>query len=141
MSIQFFVPGIPKPKGSTKSFYNPKAKRIVTMNACGATKGWQSLISTCAIEAGVTYNDQRGVAVGIGFLLPRPKNHFNQKGLKANAPPLPINRTGDLDKLIRAVLDGLTGIAYLDDSQVAEVFACKRYTDFNPGASITLKEL
>jgi crossover junction endodeoxyribonuclease RusA len=33
----------------------------------------------------------------------------------------------DLDKLIRAVLDGLTGVAYDDDSQVVLISAAKTY--------------
>lgn len=33
----------------------------------------------------------------------------------------------DLDKLIRAVLDALTGIAYTDDSQVVRILAQKSY--------------
>jgi Holliday junction resolvase RusA-like endonuclease len=33
----------------------------------------------------------------------------------------------DLDKLIRAVLDGLTAIAYRDDGQVTSITASKTY--------------
>jgi Holliday junction resolvase RusA-like endonuclease len=33
----------------------------------------------------------------------------------------------DLDKLIRAVLDGLTGVAYKDDGQVVKITAVKIY--------------
>jgi Holliday junction resolvase RusA-like endonuclease len=33
----------------------------------------------------------------------------------------------DLDKLIRAVLDSMTAIAYLDDGQVTEINATKIY--------------
>jgi Holliday junction resolvase RusA-like endonuclease len=43
----------------------------------------------------------------------------------------------DLDKLIRAVLDGLTAIAYVDDSQVVEIYAKKIY-GLVPGVQIRL---
>lgn len=33
----------------------------------------------------------------------------------------------DLDKLVRAVLDALTGLAYKDDSQVVSIQASKTY--------------
>ncbi len=33
----------------------------------------------------------------------------------------------DLDKLVRAVLDGLTAIAYRDDGQVTNLWATKEY--------------
>jgi Holliday junction resolvase RusA-like endonuclease len=35
-----------------------------------------------------------------------------------------------LDKLIRAVLDALTGIAYIDDGQVVEITASKIYSQY-----------
>lgn len=40
---------------------------------------------------------------------------------------------GDIDKLIRGILDAATGIIYRDDSQVVIVTAEKRYTDGEPG--------
>ena len=36
-------------------------------------------------------------------------------------------RLGDIDKLSRAVLDALTGVAYLDDRQVIQLEARKAY--------------
>jgi len=45
----------------------------------------------------------------------------------------------DLDKLIRAVLDGLTAIAYKDDAQVTEIRAVKIYGD-RPGVEIQIVE-
>jgi len=35
----------------------------------------------------------------------------------------------DLDKLVRAVLDGLTGVAYMDDCQVVAIEAIKTYNN------------
>lgn len=43
----------------------------------------------------------------------------------------------DLDKLVRAVLDGLTAIAYRDDSQVTSIVARKTYGE-RVGVSIRL---
>ena len=45
----------------------------------------------------------------------------------------------DLDKLIRAVLDALTGHAYDDDSQVISVIATKTFGN-TPGVLILIKE-
>lgn len=58
------------------------------------------------------------VAIEIEFGLLRPKS------VKRNLPTVPP----DLDKLIRAVLDSLTGIAYQDDSQVVRIVATKVYS-------------
>jgi len=43
----------------------------------------------------------------------------------------------DLDKLVRAVLDGLTAIAYRDDGQVTLITASKIYGE-NPGVSVSV---
>ena len=46
----------------------------------------------------------------------------------------------DLDKLIRAVLDGLTGVAYVDDSQVILIQATKTY-GINEGVWVTVEQI
>jgi crossover junction endodeoxyribonuclease RusA len=43
----------------------------------------------------------------------------------------------DLDKLVRAVLDGLTAIAYRDDGQVVRLTAAKVY-GVNPGVWVQM---
>ena len=55
--------------------------------------------------------------------------HLTSKGaLTKSAPLFPTGRNvGDLDKLVRAVLDSLTGILYYDDSSVIDITAKKRY--------------
>lgn len=71
------------------------------------------------------------IQVGIQFLFARPKSHFNSKGqLKSSAPEFYMSKNRhDIDKLIRSILDSMTGIAYVDDSQVVLVHSIKRYCD------------
>lgn len=73
--------------------------------------------------------------VRINFRLPRP----------ASAPRrvlFPIKKRDDLDKLCRAVLDGLTdGGAWGDDGQVVTLMATKRFADgAGPGCSIQITQ-
>jgi crossover junction endodeoxyribonuclease RusA len=80
------------------------------------------------------------MAVSVTFTLPRPKSHYgtgrNAGHLKNSAPLLPHVQP-DLDKLLRAILDGLTaGGAWLDDSQVVRIGAEKIYG--TPGARILI---
>jgi Holliday junction resolvase RusA-like endonuclease len=42
----------------------------------------------------------------------------------------------DLDKLVRAVLDALTAVAYRDDGQVTRITATKEYG--TPGLSVSV---
>lgn len=49
---------------------------------------------------------------------PRPKDHYNAKGfLKDDAPSYPITRPDTL-KIVRGIEDALTGVVWIDDSQV-----------------------
>ena len=136
-SVEFFVPGKPQTKGSTKSFRNPKTARIVTLNDNPKTKGWQRTIGWLALQAGVTVvKSPVGVIVEMEFVLARPKSHYgtgrNAERVKASAPAHHVTKP-DVDKLVRAVLDGLTGFAYADDSQVTGAPSQKRYAE--PGES------
>ena len=61
---------------------------------------------------------------------------FNKpKTVKRNEPYV----RPDLDKLIRAVLDGLTGVAYEDDQQVVRLTAQKAYGE-TEGVHIRISE-
>ena len=87
-------------------------------------------------------------SVSIVFLFPRPKGHFGKRGLLPSAPKhLTSHAAGDLDKLLRSSIDGLSagagGSLLRDDSQVVNLAASKRYTVGNeqPGALITVMPL
>ena len=60
---------------------------------------------------------QHGVEVSLVFTLKKPKTVTRSE---------PFKRP-DIDKLSRAVLDGLTGVAYEDDEQVVKLIAVKEY--------------
>jgi crossover junction endodeoxyribonuclease RusA len=64
------------------------------------------------------------VGVSATFVFRRPKSHSTSKGLRETAPTCcyPAKR-GDVDKLLRATLDALTGTVYKDDAQVVTVNA------------------
>ena len=115
-SITFFVAGEPAPKGSTRAFV-VHGRPIIT-GANRRTKDWEMRIAT---EAQALSADcvSCPVAVHGWFILPRPKS-LPRKVLHHVKKP-------DLDKLGRALLDGLTGILYVDDSQVVELSLSKHY--------------
>lgn len=82
------------------------------------------------------------LAVSVTFTLARPRGHYgtgrNRGLVKNSAPGFPAG-SPDLDKLLRAVLDGLTaGGAWADDSQVVRIGAEKLYG--NPGARIRISQ-
>jgi Holliday junction resolvase RusA-like endonuclease len=147
MNRQFFIPGLPATKGSTKSFYNAKARtksgklgKVVTMaDNNDDQKAWQTRVGFYARQSGAPFVSTAAVGLRITFLLPRPKGHYgtgrNEGVVKASAPAHPAVKP-DVDKLTRAVLDGLTGVLYHDDAQVVHTDVRKTYTEKEPGAQI-----
>ena len=139
--IGFFVPGVPVPKGSAKAFV-VKGRAIVTQTNREKQRPWASLISYTAQEVGIE-PAAGAIILGLIFTMPRPKSHY-RTGKFAGELRLnqPIYHTAkpDLDKLIRCVLDALTGIAYWDDSQVVEIRAVKMYGE-RPGVQVRVEEI
>lgn len=137
-SIEFFVEGVPRTKGSSFSFVNPKTGKIVYVHDNKHLKKWTAAVKFTALEK--KCQPRNGpIWLMISYVLPRPKSHFNTIGdIKEAAPVYPLSKP-DVDKMERAILDSLTGVAYCDDSQVVHVSHGKSYTqDFAevPGVRI-----
>lgn len=58
----------------------------------------------------------------------RPKNHYNKKGLKPNAP-LYCVKTPDADNILKFVGDALNSVFWSDDKVIAEGVISKQYCD------------
>jgi Holliday junction resolvase RusA-like endonuclease len=68
----------------------------------------------------------------------RPKGHYNSHGcLKNSAPTHAITRPDSL-KQVRAIEDALTGIVYVDDSQIVDHRIAKLYS-CTPKVLITVR--
>lgn len=67
------------------------------------------------------------VRIAVTFWFKRPASHYRGKSgvLRDDAPRTHAHgmQRGDLDKLLRAVLDALTGVAFHDDRQVVAIQA------------------
>ena len=139
---QFFVPGIPAGKGSMKAFVVAGKARLTHNSA--KTKPWQSQVSAFACRAWNRAPLARGVAVAVEciFVSVRPKGHYgtgrNSGRLKESAPLLPAFQP-DGDKLLRTVLDALTGVCFVDDGQVTTAITHKVYGEC-PGVDVTVSE-
>lgn len=82
--------------------------------------------------------------IKVTFLFARPQSHYRTNGqLKPSAPRHCTSRIGDLDKLCRALCDALQGLCYLDDSQIIELNANRRYAsiDERPSAIVTIQSV
>ena len=118
---RFFVSGIPRPQGS-KSFVRGRV-----IEASKHVYQWRRDIASLAQEVITSppLDNKTPVAISLKFCFARPKSHVTRKGeLRSGFSPQHIQRP-DVDKLSRAVLDALTGIAWQDDSQVISLTATK----------------
>jgi Holliday junction resolvase RusA-like endonuclease len=129
--IDLFIPGIPKPAGSKRGFYNPKLKRVIITDDNRKSKDWITVVAQVAAE----HHDGQPVLEGplaarFDFFFPRPKGHYgsgrNSSVLKPSAPPFPDVKP-DATKILRATEDALKGILWRDDAQVVTQMVTKRY--------------
>lgn len=145
--ISFSVYGKPVPGGSktTKALYDKKGKprltktgRVVTVTFDDA-KGnaeWKSKIRSMAryhFKGRKPFTSP--LMLKTTFYVQRPQFHFRSNGeLKPNAPKYPTVRP-DATKLLRSTEDALSGILWIDDTQVIISMNRKLYAEGKPGSA------
>ena len=146
--VEFKVLGTPRPKGSTRSFYDPRRRRIVTLSDCATLKPWESMIRASAGSAWQGEPAAGPMVVSVTFHMPRPRSHYgrgrNVGKLKPSAPRCHTSKP-DIDKLTRGLLDGMTQVIFRDDRQVMSLRAYKTYASpadaEGPHAAVIVQEL
>lgn len=122
--LTIHVPGPAAPQGSKRAFVC--GGRAVLVESSKRCKPWRALVASYARECmGSLPPTECYVAVDVWYVFERPKSHLCKSGLRSNAPAYPARP--DVDKLVRATLDALTGVVYRDDAQVVEESARKVY--------------
>jgi len=127
------VAGIPAPQGSKR---HVGGGRMVEQSR--AVGPWREAVRAETQRALEQLPEPEGflegpVHVDVDFRLPRPKTAPRRVRYPAKRP--------DLDKLTRAVLDGLvSGGAMADDSQVVSLVASKNFAGHYPPGCVILVE-
>lgn len=118
------VYGVPRPQGSKNGFV--RGGRVVMVEAASGLKEWRSAVANnVGLEARrngwVRLDKDTPAHVTLEFTFTRPKS---VKRLFHTVKP-------DVDKLTRAVLDGISQcqVVWADDAQVVSLFVAKRYGD------------
>lgn len=137
-AVRFTVIGEAEPQGSAKGFAVPvkdragrrlidprtglPKMRVVITSDNPKLKAWRTTVARAVQAAlgGVVMEFSGGFSVEATFLV-KPPQH-----IPADRGGLPIVRD-DLDKLVRGLLDAITGILWRDDGQVVDLVARKRY--------------
>lgn len=115
--------GTPIPQGSKTAYV--RGGRAVLVEANKKLPDWRKAVIEAASEAFSGELFDKPVKVDITFFMPRPA--------KPKWLQYPASKP-DLDKLVRAVFDALTGIVWVDDALAVEVTARKLWAgvDGNP---------
>lgn len=135
MQIQFTVHGTPQPQGSAKAFVPKGWNRAIVTSANPKNKPWRQDMSAMAQQAMVAGGhdlEMGAVRVTVTFWFSKPKSTKKSVVHKITKP--------DSDKLLRSVLDSMSGVVFKDDSQVVECHVFKSFAD-PEGARITVESL
>ena len=118
-SIKFEIPGIPVAKGRPRfgrgRAYTPRK-----------TRNAENRIADAALKAMGRNPPMIGpLWIQIVFGFPVPKSFSKARRVSALAGGLNPTSKPDIDNLVKAIMDGLNGIAYFDDSQIVDIAARK----------------
>jgi crossover junction endodeoxyribonuclease RusA len=132
--LRAFVPGVPRPQGSKSVAVDERTGRARLYEQSKYLSGWRRDVGAIAImnrtglaKAGTS------VAVIARFAFPA-KKQLSLMSTPAHVKP------PDVDKLLRAVFDALTGIVWDDDAQVTKVEATKCFAG-EPGVWLEVRAL
>ncbi len=139
----FRAVGTPRPQGS-KSVFNGRL-----VESSKGLKPWRKVVTIAASEATRDCEQFTAVHVEAIFGFERPKSHYRTGRyshlLKPSAPEH-HNQTPDVDKLQRALFDGISDSgAWKDDCVVVHVDACKVWigkgSNAPEGAYVTITQI
>lgn len=133
-SVSFRIYGNPSPKGSWTRMPNGATLPAGTTASRKRYNDWRHDVRAAALEAMGNENPtDLPVKLMVQFDLQYPATTIR----KWQWGWWPHTKQPDVDKLLRAVMDALTGIVWLDDSQVTFAYLTKVYAwNGKPGAHV-----
>ena len=126
--VSFKVSGKPATAGSKRAFHHRHTGRIVVVDDCKGGKPWRKLVqaqATTKCRCPMT----GPLRLEVTFVMPRPLSHRKKDGSIATGAPATHTVKPDATKLLRAIEDALTGIAWVDDAQIVVQYVMKRYAE------------
>lgn len=131
MTICFFVPGRPVPKG------RPRVTRYGTYTP-KSTVEFESRVSTVwRLKSGECFPPKVPLQAVVAVHFEIPKSESKKR--KAAMVGTPHVSRGDLDNVVKAVLDALNGKAFPDDAAICKIIAEKDYQP-EPGVEVLITE-
>jgi Holliday junction resolvase RusA-like endonuclease len=125
-SISLTIPGPPRGKG------RPRFARRgagVTTYTDAQTAAYENLVALAYKAAGGDFHETGTAIVVVHAMYQIPKSVSKKKRAQMTAWEIHPQTKPDLDNVIKAVLDGLNGVAFRDDAQVTKLIAEKLYDE------------
>lgn len=125
MKITFSVPGVPR--GKKRPRFARRGKYVTAYQPTDDARR-ENLIALAYREAAGSLAPHTGpIAITVEAIFIPPMSWSK----KRRADPGPKTSKPDVDNLTKSVLDGLNGLAFVDDAQVVRLVAGKRFGDVN----------
>ena len=126
MKIEFTIPSIPiaQPRQRHR-IVNTKSGKQFTQNYTMSKHPVNAFKATARLKFSEIYNGSPilgPVKLTTFFIMPRPKNKIWKT---KQMPRYAHTKKPDIDNLVKALKDALTGLAWKDDSQIWSVYTSK----------------
>lgn len=138
--ISFSIPGEPTAKGRHRSSIRRTAtgKAFIRNYTPTKTAKYEDKVGSAAMVAMVGKEPlDQALRVTLSAYIQIPQSWSKKKKAAALAGEVFPTCKPDIDNIGKAVLDGMNGIVFKDDSCVCDVFKRKRYSD-NPRVEVTV---
>jgi Holliday junction resolvase RusA-like endonuclease len=140
VTVELLVFGEPMPKGSKTAVVRNGKATLLDARRGESRKRYELWKTAVAVEARYAMRHSGPLdgplAIVATFSLRRPKHESRDERTRTWHTVRP-----DADKLLRAVLDPLSGVVIADDARIAHVVVAKRYAVGRPGVHITISQL
>ena len=135
-NIHFIIPGEPKGKGRPRFARMGKFTKTYSPAETVNFENWVKLCFQQAMRANGFEMIPAGVPIAVSIIsrFSWPQS-MSQK--KRQVTPY-VTKKPDWDNIGKAISDALNGIAYHDDSQIADGSVKKVYCDTNPRIEVTI---
>ncbi|MBJ9593213.1 RusA family crossover junction endodeoxyribonuclease [Burkholderia seminalis] len=136
--VEFVIPGEPVAKGRPK--FARRGAHVTTYTP-EKTARYENLVKLAARAAMCSTEPYAGpirLVVHIGMPIPTSWSQKRQRA--AAAGEIGATKKPDADNVVKALKDGMNGVAYVDDGQVVDLWVAKRYAVV-PGVRVEVIEL
>lgn len=123
--MDFIVDG--KPQGKQRPRFSRISKTVYTPTK--TAKYEKQIALAFKAGGGRCIPEGQCVSVSVTAFFPVPKSYSKGKRKACIDGDIRPDKKPDIDNIIKAVLDGLNGVAYEDDKQVVEAIGRKYYTE------------